>query len=73
MLAFGKAEAEEQVKLVQEKLSKGMTQEVVAAVSAIEIDKAKLRIPKKKCKFCNRTGHRSSPDKKTRKIVQGFW
>ena len=47
MLAFGKAEAEEQVKLVQEKLSKGMTQEVVASVSAIEIDKAKLRIPKK--------------------------
>ena len=44
-----------------------MRQEVVAAVLAIEINKAKLRIPKKKCMFSNRTGHGRIPDKETRK------
>ena len=37
-----KAEAEEQAKLAQSKLIKGMKQEAIAEVSVVEIDKAKL-------------------------------
>ena len=62
-----KAEAEEQAKLAQSKLIKGMKQEAIAEVSVVEIDKAKLGNSKKKCKFCNRTGHGKNPDEQTRK------
>ena len=62
-----KAEAEEQAKLAQSKLIKGMKQEAIAEVSVVEIDKAKMGNSMKKCKFCNRTGHGRIPDEQTRK------
>ena len=61
-----KAESEEQAKLAQSKLAKGM-KEAVAEVSVVEVDKAKPGISKQKCKFCNRIGHGKNPDEKTRK------
>ena len=64
-----KAEAEEQAKLAQSKLIKGMKQEAIAEVPVVDIDKAKLGNSKKKCTFCNRTGHGKNPDDQTR---QGF-
>ena len=61
-----KAGAEEQAKLAQSKLAKGM-KKVAAEVSVVEIDKAKPGDSKQKCKFCNRIGHGKNPDEKTRK------
>ena len=46
-----KAEAEEQAKLAQSKLIKGMKQEAIVEVPVVEIDKAKLGIPRKSVNF----------------------
>ena len=62
-----KARAEEQDEMAQNKLVKGMKQEDRAEVSAVEIDKSKLGNPKRKCKYCGRTGHGRNPVEKTRK------
>ena len=61
-----KAEVEEQAKLAQSKLAKGV-KESVAEVSGVEVDKDKPGGSKKKCKFCNKTGHGKNPEEKTRK------
>ena len=61
-----KAEAEEQAKLAQSKLAKGM-KEAVAEVSVVEVDKAKPGESKQRCQYCNRVGHEKNPDEKTRK------
>ena len=61
-----KAEAEEQAKLAQSKLAKGM-KEAVAEVSVVEVDKAKPGESKQRCQYCNRIGHEKNPDEKTRK------
>ena len=57
-----KAEAEEQSKMVQDKLINGMKHEDLAEVSAVEVYKGKLGNIKKKCKYCDRTGHGRNPD-----------
>ena len=44
-----------------------MKQEAIVEVPVVEIDKAKLGNSKKKCTFCNRTGHGKNPDEQTRK------
>ena len=62
-----KAEAEEQAKLTQDRLSKGLKPEVIAEVSIVDVDKAKQEKSKKKCRFCNRIGHGRNPDEQTRK------
>ena len=62
-----KAEAEEQAKMAQDKLTKGIKHEDLADVSAVEVDKAKLGDPKKKCKYCGRTGQGRDPNEQTRK------
>ena len=62
-----KAEAEEQAKMVQDKLIKGMKHEDLAEVSAVEVDKGRQGIPKKKYKYCDRVGHGRNPDEQTRK------
>ena len=62
-----KAEAEEQAKMAQDKLTKGVKHEDLAKVLAVEVDKGKLGVPKKKCNYCNRTGHGRNPDEQTRK------
>ena len=62
-----KAEAEEQAKMAQDKLTKGIKHEDLAKVLAVEVDKGKLGAPKKKCNCCNRTGHGRNPDEQTRK------
>ena len=46
-----KAEAEEQAKMAQDKLTKGIKQEAIAEVSVVEIYKAKLGNPKKNVNF----------------------
>ena len=46
-----KVEAEEQAKLAQSKLIKGMKQEAIVEVPVAEIDKAKLGIPRKSVNF----------------------
>ena len=62
-----KAEAEEQAKLTQDKLSKGMKLETVAEVSKVDTEKGQQVNSSKKCKFCNKTGHGRNPDERTRR------
>ena len=57
-----KAETEGHTRRAQDKLSKGMKQDTMSWVSAVEINKAKT-----KCKFCTRTGHERNPYEHTRK------
>ena len=61
-----KAEAEEQAKLAQSKLAKGL-KEAMAEVPVVEVDKTKLGDSKQRCKYCDRVGHGNNPDEKTRK------
>ena len=63
---LAKAEAEEQAKLAQSKLAKGM-KEAMAEVSAVDVDKAKPGKSRPRCKYCNGVGHGSIPDEITRK------
>ena len=60
-----KAEAEEQAKLAQNKLTRGIKQEAMAEVSVVEAETSGAS--KKKCKFCGWSGHGRSPDEPTRK------
>ena len=62
-----KAEAEEQAKLTQDKLSNGMKLETVAEVSGVDTEKGQRGALVKKCKYCNKTGHGRNPDERTRK------
>ena len=48
--------------MVQDKLINGMKHEDLAEVSAVEVYKGKLGNIKKKCKYCDRTGHGRNPD-----------
>ena len=62
-----KAKAEEQAKMAQDRLIKGMKQKELAEVSVVEVDMGKLGKLKKKSKYCDRTVHGRNPDEQTMK------
>ena len=62
---INKAEAEEQAKLAQNKLCKGVNHKASVEIAAVEVTK-KLG-DKARCKFCGRTGYGKNRDTKARK------
>ena len=59
--------------MVQDKLINGMKHEDLAEVSAVEVYKGKLGNIKKKCKYCDRTGHgRSSDEQKKTTLCKAY-